>query len=404
MNDELDRTCDFCGEPLPEGSGPDRRYCERHKKSERRLRELKEAEEKEFLIIDLIPVLLSPGKFSLELVAQDLNSKKQGEKSIGIKVLDYNKKELLLSQIELAFQVEPDTGTGKFVKGMRKVMPNPTRVFSTKDRMLYFYSEIYNLEFSPEKDKRYTLSFHVLDSSGKKFKSFGSQTLEKPGNSSVVTSGINISTFPEGDFYLEIEALDLSSGQKSLSSKEFRVIKKMIPKTEEEILTLEEVKKIREEISYIATKEELDLFDQLNLTGKRGFLTEFWRKRDPYPDTPENEFKIKHYRSWNYANQMFSRTSQSEDGWKTDMGRVYIQYGEPDERERYPLGTEFKPWEKWSYHNIDEDFLHRKQSGVFFIFVDEGGFGVYRLVHSNAVGEIYDPDWEEEIRLDSYQR
>jgi len=86
------------------------------------------------------------------------------------------------------------------------------------------------------------------------------------------------------------------------------------------------------------------------------------------------------------------------------MGRVHIKYGEPDEKERNPHGTESKPWEKWNYHKIEEDLLHRKQSGVFFVFVDEDGFGVYRLIHSNAVGEISDPDWYQRIRLDTPQR
>jgi len=362
--------------------------------------DLREAKEKEFLIIDLIPILLSPGEFSLKLEASDLNSGAVGEKGITLNVPGYNKKELVMSQIELAFQIEPDTGSGKFVKGMRRVMPNPTLVWGKKESMLYFYTEIYNLVTSEEMDDRYTLSFFVLDSLGQKFKSFGSQTLEKPGGSSVVTSGINIATLPGGDFYLKIEALDLATGKKTFSLKGFRTVKEV----KEKPLSSEEALRIRDEISYIATKEELDLYDQLNLLGKKGFLTEFWEKRDPYLETSENEFRIEHYRRWNYANQMFSRTSKSKDGWKTDMGRVHIKYGEPDEKERNPHGTESKPWEKWNYHKIEEDLLHRKQSGVFFVFVDEDGFGVYRLIHSNAVGEISDPDWYQRIRLDTPQR
>ncbi len=368
------------------------------------VKELKEAKEKEFLIIDLIPILLSPNRYFLELGAKDLNSGATGKKRITLDIPDYNEKNLLMSQIELAFQIEPDTGSGKFVKEMQKVMPNPTRIFSKKEKILYFYAEIYNLSISQEEDDRYSLSFSVLDFLGQKFKSFGSQILRKPGSSSVVTSGINITTLPPGNYHLKIEVEDLGSNEKSFSLKKFKIIKEIPEGVTEAPLTSEEAKKIRDEISYITTKGELEFFDQLNPLGKKEFLKEFWEKRDPFPYTPENEFKMEHYRRWNYVNTMFSRTSESKDGWKTDIGRIYIQYGEPDERERYPHGTEAKPWERWDYHKVDESILHPKQSGVFFIFVDEDGFGVYRLVHSNAVGEIHDPDWYERIRLDTPRR
>jgi ribosomal protein L10 len=75
------------------------------------------------------------------------------------------------------------------------------------------------------------------------------------------------------------------------------------------------------------------------------------------------------------------------------MGRIYILHGEPSEIERHPSIQATKPWEQWTYHELE--------GGVYFIFVDEDGYEVYRLVHSNHKGEIHDEDWEERLRTGS---
>jgi hypothetical protein len=74
------------------------------------------------------------------------------------------------------------------------------------------------------------------------------------------------------------------------------------------------------------------------------------------------------------------------------MGRVYITYGEPDDIERHPSSQETKPWEQWNYHNLE--------GGVYFIFVDQDGYGAYRLVHSDKKGEISHPEWEQLLEDD----
>jgi hypothetical protein len=78
------------------------------------------------------------------------------------------------------------------------------------------------------------------------------------------------------------------------------------------------------------------------------------------------------------------------DGWRSDRGRVYILYAEPDEIERFPSSENAKPYEIWYYHQIE--------GSVQFIFVDRTGFGNYRLVHSTKRGELQDEEWERNLR------
>jgi GWxTD domain-containing protein len=346
----------------------------------------------DYLILDQAEVILKPGDYLLKLSVTDLGSERQGEASSELKVKAFGEEDLQLSDLELAFQVEPDTSTGKFIKAGRKILPNPLGVFTHHMRMAYFYAELYNLIVSPGADPDYLLSFAVLDSRGKKVKDFGTQTHEKPGNSAVVLSGINVSTLPGGNYILQVEAQDRESKQKAFATKNFTILGEEVER-KESLASLEEVEKFKQDVTYIATSVELDMFNQLTLEGKKRFIEEFWRKRDPHPDTPINEFKIEHYRRIGYANLHFSRTREANDGWNADMGRIYILYGEPSEIERYPLTAESKSWEQWNYNELE--------GGVYFIFIDEDGYGVYRLVHTNLKGEVKDYRWEEKVRTES---
>jgi GWxTD domain-containing protein len=367
---------------------------------------IKRAGEKElsYKIIDVLGTVLPPGRYSLKLKLKDLNSKKSGFSEIGLEVPDYSGKDLTLSQIELAYNAEPETVATKFAKGARKVMPNPSGLFTPERQMLYFYAEAYNLPLGDAPQDNYSLSFEVLDQNGEKFKDFGTQIVKKPGASSVIISGINISTLPGGNYELRITASDPVTSVEAQSAKDFKVWReeRLVEESVFDFLGDEDqAKRVRNEISYIATRAELKMWDELNIEGKKNFLEEFWRKRDPEPATPENEFRLEHSRRWNYANAKFSKYQEANDGWQTDMGRIYIRYGEPDDIERHPLSLDNKPWEQWHYDEIDESFTHPRQSGVIFVFVDEDGFGVYRLVHSTAVGEIQNLRWFDTIKSES---
>ena len=345
-----------------------------------------QAKSTDYLIIDQVGINLAPGDYRVKLKATDVNSNAFSEAILESRVQEFSTRDLQLSDVQLAFSIEADTSAGRLLKAGQKVLPNPFRTFTHQGGMVYFYTELYNLKDAPKAKPEYEVRYRVLDTAGKKVKDFGKQTKTKPGNSAVVMSGINIGTLAGGEYVLEVEAKDKATGKKARSTKNFVIIREL---TEEE-LAAEEIGTFKEEVAYIATSAELDMFDDLNFTGKTTFIREFWKKRDPSVETPENEFKIEHYRRLNYSNLYFSRTRETGDGWNTDQGRVYILYGQPDEIERNVAARGVASWERWNYFEL--------QGGVYFIFVDEDGYGVYRLVHSTHRGEIYDKEWEERVK------
>jgi GWxTD domain-containing protein len=91
-----------------------------------------------------------------------------------------------------------------------------------------------------------------------------------------------------------------------------------------------------EDVVYIITDEERAAFRQLSNDEERdNFIEAFWQRRDPTPDTEENEYKEEHYQRIAYANEHFAA---GVPGWRTDRGRMYIVFGKPDEIESHPAG------------------------------------------------------------------
>ena len=121
---------------------------------------------------------------------------------------------------------------------------------------------------------------------------------------------------------------------------------------------------LNEDVGYIITDEERKAFKRLSTDDEREqFIEQFWLRRDPTPDTEENEFKEEHYRRIAYANERFA---SGIPGWKTDRGRLYIVYGPPDEIEDHSSGgtydrpieegggtTSTFPFIDWTYRYIE---------------------------------------------------
>ena len=141
-----------------------------------------------------------------------------------------------------------------------------------------------------------------------------------------------------------------------------------------------------EDVPYIITNEERAGFLQLTGDAERlQFIDEFWWRRDPTPDTRENEFKEEHYRRIAYANVHFGTTTP---GWKSDRGQVYIVWGKPDsldpDRDCVLVSklstqvtgglTDCLPHEVWHYN-----YLEAIGADVDLLFVDASGSGNYKL-------------------------
>lgn len=106
---------------------------------------------------------------------------------------------------------------------------------------------------------------------------------------------------------------------------------------------------LEEEVIYIITSKEKDVFQKLETDRERDlFIEAFWKQRDPSQGTPRNEFKEEHYRRLRYANERFGRGTP-RPGWKTDQGHVYIVLGPPQSIDLHENIMNVYPAQVWSY-------------------------------------------------------
>jgi GWxTD domain-containing protein len=142
-----------------------------------------------------------------------------------------------------------------------------------------------------------------------------------------------------------------------------------------------------QDVGYIIADEEKKAFKSLQTDEEREqFIEQFWLRRDPSPDTEENEYREEHYRRLAYSNQNFA---SGIPGWKTDRGMIYIKYGPPDERDQNAGGTYNRPFEegggttstfpfeKWRYRyiegigsNVEIEFVDPTLTGEFHMTMD----------------------------------
>src|SRR5215471_18989092 len=142
---------------------------------------------------------------------------------------------------------------------------------------------------------------------------------------------------------------------------------------------------LTEDVVYIITDEERQAWKRLATDEEREqFIEQFWLRRDPTPDTAENEFKEEHYRRIAYANE---RYASGIPGWKTDRGRIYITYGPPDEIEDHSSGGTYErppeegggttstyPFQQWRYR-----WIEGIGTNIIIEFVDPTMTGEYRM-------------------------
>jgi GWxTD domain-containing protein len=145
---------------------------------------------------------------------------------------------------------------------------------------------------------------------------------------------------------------------------------------------------VDEDVRWIITDQELQAFKSLSNDEERDqFIENFWLRRNPNPDSPENEYREEHYARIAYANDHFAA---GKPGWRTDRGHIYIAYGKPDSIDSHPSGGSYErpieegggntstfPFEIWHYRylegigdNVDIEFVDTCMCGDYHMTID----------------------------------
>ncbi|UCE25961.1 MAG: GWxTD domain-containing protein [Candidatus Zixiibacteriota bacterium] len=177
---------------------------------------------------------------------------------------------------------------------------------------------------------------------------------------------ISMDELRPGEFRLDVTLVGRRDKKIDSKTKYFELV------WSERSLLVHDFKSVVGQLSIISIPSDIEgLKQQDTYEDRLQAFNAFWLARDPTPGTPENETKTEFYRRVHVANENFGYLRTS--GWKTDRGRVYIVYGEPDQVEDYPFVENRLPYQEWHYYR---DARYRK-----FVFIDETGDGDFRLIY-----------------------
>jgi GWxTD domain-containing protein len=261
---------------------------------------------------------------------------------------------------------------------------------ATANPVAFRYTELYNLDTA----ETYVVQNRILDGSGKVLKDIS--TRKKYGIRDAVEIGsMVVAAIPSGRYRFQLSLADTNKQLLATSERDIYIYNPQIKAGEYAVarpqmaglsgLTTEELEQEFSTLHYFVSEQDERNFSQItSADGRRQFLTGVWSQiesgRTGRPPVTRSEF----LRRVSSANLKFH--GQGRVGWKSDRGRVYLLYGDPDDIERYPNALDSKPYEIWHYYHIE--------SGVEFDFVDRSGFGDYILVNSTKRGEIADDQWK----------
>lgn len=300
----------------------------------------------------------------------------------------------LASDLLLSTDIRPAADSavaqpGEFRRGEFLITAQPVPVLTPSQPRLFYYIELY-----PGDTVQATLRARVRSADGREVIATPAQPVAVAG-SGVAANALDLTGLPPGAYMLDVEfglpdstvtrtapftmgGFETESAIAAAMARPADVFAQM---TEDQLDTL------YRPLVYVIEPNERGVYESLSIDGKRNYLRQFWARRDPTPDTPGNEFQDQFYSLIARANRDFREGGAAEvPGWRTDRGRIFVLYGEPDEVLRRPQSGSTNPYEAWKY-------THGRLRK--FVFYDETGIGNYVLIWTNEQREPSRPNWAE---------
>jgi len=253
------------------------------------------------------------------------------------------------------------------VEGNSKIIPNISRnVYADKNGLPIFF-EVYC-----DSSETLNIDYKVISENDETEYEKSEKTDLKSGNNQIFYT-IDSVSLNLGKFQINVSINNLDGEVLGSSIKSFVSRWSGVPET------ISNLDKAVDQLVYIANKEEIDNINNAKeKSEKTKRFVEFWKSKDPNPDDEYNPVFNEYYNRVAYANANFS--TYSLEGWRSDRGMVLIILGVPDNIDRHPFEYYAKPYEVWQYYDLNHSFL----------FVDETGFGDYRLSPDTPLyGDLY---------------
>jgi len=354
--------------------------------------------------VDPLTFSVAPGSYHIRVAVRDSASgrRKTADLAVGAYAARPAASDVLLAyRVRRASSGDTTAAPGEVRKGDLFITAAPDPMLTPSQAALSFYCEVY-------RDSAGAVPWlvRVLDQQGKSIVATQPAQAALGAGGGPLTGALDLGGLPPGTYRL---ALVIGSGADTVArtapfrmggfEAEQRV--EAVARAAEEPSDLfarmseAQLDTLFEPLVYLTSGGELAVYRGLTVDGKRRFLRAFWRKRDTTPATSENEEMAAFYKRINEANVRFREGGAAQvPGWRTDRGRIFIKYGEPDQVMKRPQNGPDHPWEAWKFS---------RTRGLKFVFMDMTRLGNYSLLYTNDRTETSVPNWATKLSNDAIQ-
>ncbi len=292
---------------------------------------------------------LKPGNYVFKFSVEDKDTRKKYLSEVHSDVRDLSGNISLSDIILIASQVNSESGN--------KVTPNVSGNITSQKTGIPFFLEVYS---DTTQKVNLQINVNALSSRTLVYTTYIERDLHSGVNQIFYT--LDSLDMAVGDYMITVNRLNENLSPVESVNKAVR--SRMTGLT----FIIKDLDKAVDQMVYIANAQEMDeLRKPTEYSEKLALFLDFWKKRDPSTATEENEIFNEYFRRVEFANKNFSNYLE---GWRSDMGMVYIILGAPDNIDRHPFDYNSKPYEVWEYFELNRRF----------VFLDNTGFGDYRLV------------------------
>ena len=355
-----------------------------------------------FNFIDQQRIPLSAGNYELGVRIRDLNSTSEPIEASESLSIQFPKDSVTVSDIQLIESYTKTETPNKLSKGGFDLIPHISEIFPKEESQLIFYGEIYQTRLLLGEGEKFLCNFYLKDlSSGKQLPAYSSFSRFNADDVNVLMKEFNIENLPQGKYALTIEVRDKTNALRASKSVHFY---RSNPSqtitidqyTQRDVLgtfamgytnpdSLAEHIRCLYPISYELEKTyATNVVNSRDLKLMQQYFVSFWLNRDAVnPQTAWETYFLE-------VRKVVKEFSSSiRRGYNTDRGRVYLQYGPPDNRTQMPHEPSAYPYEIWQYYKV------KGQSNRRFVFYNPDLVtNDYSLIHSDALGEIMNDQWQ----------
>jgi GWxTD domain-containing protein len=352
--------------------------------------------------IDQQRISLPSGVYQMELILNDNNRKIEPLEHAQMISMEYDNSKLRFSDIQFIESYSPTEESNVLSKSGFDLVPFVGDFFDENVDKLTFYTELYNLDkqIGDQEDFlfRYYLESFETTVSLSEYNKFQRQ---KAGKVNVLMASVPIGNLPSGNFNLVVEAVDRTNQELLVNKIFFMKSNPTIQLNYDDIEAVDITSTFAEKISnsdslkfYVASLYPMansmekqfikNVVNADDIEKMQKFLYNFWTNINPdYPEIEWNRYKLE------VARVEESFGTKIKHGFETDQGRVWLKYGPPDNAEFSDHEPTAYPYVIWQYYRLD------RQNNRRFIFYNPALVGTeYYLLHSDAQGEIYNPEWQ----------